>query len=93
MLHNLVNNLLFLTPNSKSRSMDYFFISVIKIVKEGKQEGRKEERMRKRKGDGREGGSLGTRRYKNRYKEEKHLYFYVLYYCSPYFFLFVLQGS
>lgn len=59
--------------------MDYLFISVIKIAKEGKQEGRKEEGMRKRKEMGGEEGVWRTRRYKNRYKEEKHLYFYVFY--------------
>ena len=36
----LVNNLLFLALNSKSRAMDCFCISVIKIRKEGDQEGR-----------------------------------------------------
>ena len=48
--------------------MDYLFISVIKIAKEGKQEGRKEEGMRKRKEMGGEEGVWRTRRYKNRYK-------------------------
>lgn len=71
--------------------MDYLFISVIKIVKEGKQEGRKEEGMRKRKQMGGKEGVWRTRRYKNRYKEEK-TFIFMCFTKVVLIFLFVLQG-